>query len=57
MVSGKVHLGATERDSEGDNPEAIKGDNMEATERYLEGEKVNPEVAGIILEGIRVTNQ
>ena len=37
MVSGKVHLGATERDSEVDNPEATKGDNMEATERYLEG--------------------
>ena len=57
MVSGKVHLGATTRDSEGDNPEATKGDNMEATERYLEGEKGNPEVAENNSEGIRVTNQ
>ena len=37
MVSGKVHLGAIERDSEGDNPKATKGDKVEATERNLEG--------------------
>ena len=57
MVSGKVHLGATERDSEVDNPEATKGGNMEATERYLEGDKGNPEVAEKHSEGRRVTNQ
>ena len=41
MVSGKVHLGATERDFEGDNPEAKKDGNMEATERKSEGGGVN----------------
>ena len=57
MVSGKFHLGATRTDSEGDNPEATKGDNLGATERYLEGGGGNPEVSENNLEGRRVTNQ
>ena len=57
MVSGNVHLGATTTDSEGDNPEATKGDNLGATERYLDGDKGNPEVAENNSEGRRVTNQ
>ena len=30
---------------EGDKPESTKGDNLEATERILDGVKGNPEVS------------
>ena len=45
MVSVKGKPEARERNSEGVNPEATKGDNPNSTDRKSEVEEDNPEVA------------